>query len=57
MSIVADAPYLTPQRVRKHPNQPAFVAHTAAFLAELRGMSEEGLGAVVSATAARVFGW
>jgi TatD DNase family protein len=55
--IETDAPYLTPQRVRKHPNQPAFVAHTAAFLAELRGVSVEELGAVVTATAARVFGW
>jgi TatD DNase family protein len=55
--IETDAPYLTPQTVRKHPNQPAFVAHTAAFLAELRGVSVEELGAVVTATAARVFGW
>jgi TatD DNase family protein len=55
--IETDAPYLTPQKVRKHPNQPAFVAHTAAFLAELRGVSVEELGAVVTETAARVFGW
>ncbi len=55
--IETDAPYLTPQKMRKHPNQPAFVAHTAAFLAELRGVSVQELGAVVRATAARVFGW
>jgi TatD DNase family protein len=55
--IETDAPYLTPQAVRKHPNQPAFVAHTAAFLAELRGVSVGELGAVVTETAARVFGW
>jgi TatD DNase family protein len=55
--IETDAPYLTPQRVRKHPNQPAFAAHTAAFLAELRGISVHELGAVVTETAARVFGW
>jgi TatD DNase family protein len=55
--IETDAPYLTPQIVRKHPNQSAFVAHTAAFLAELRGVSVEELGAVVTDTAARVFGW
>jgi TatD DNase family protein len=55
--IETDAPYLTPQAVRKHPNQPAFVAHTAAFLAELRGVSVDELGAAVQATAARVFGW
>jgi len=29
-------PHLTPQAVRKERNQPAFVAHTVAFLAELR---------------------
>ncbi|MGH2854682.1 MAG: TatD family hydrolase [Solirubrobacteraceae bacterium] len=55
--VETDAPYLTPQPVRKHPNQPAFVAHTLAFLAELRGVSVDQLGAVVEGTAARVFGW
>jgi TatD DNase family protein len=55
--VETDAPYLTPQPVRKHRNQPAFVAHTAAFLAELRGVSVEELGAAAQATAARVFGW
>ena len=29
--VETDAPYLTPQVVRKHRNQPAYVAHTAAF--------------------------
>jgi TatD DNase family protein len=61
--VETDAPYLTPQTVRtlkgkgKHPNQPAFVVHTAAFLAELRGVSLAELAAVVQRTAARVFGW
>jgi TatD DNase family protein len=55
--VETDAPYLTPQPVRKHPNQPAYVAHTAAFLAQLRGVSMGELGAVVQGTAARVFGW
>ena len=55
--VETDAPYLTPQAVRKHPNQPAFVVHTAAFLAELRGVSLAELGATVERTAARVFGW
>ena len=31
--------------MRKERNQPAFVAHTVAFLAELRGVSVEELGA------------
>jgi TatD DNase family protein len=55
--VETDAPYLTPQAVRKFPNQPAFVAHTAAFLAQLRGVSVEELGEIVERTAARVFGW
>ena len=55
--VETDAPYLTPQIVRKERNRPAFVAHTAAFLAELRGVSVEELGAAVTRNAARVFGW
>jgi TatD DNase family protein len=55
--VETDAPYLTPQAVRKHPNQPAFVAHTAAFLAQLREVTVDELGRTVQETAARVFGW
>ncbi|MGN6371472.1 MAG: TatD family hydrolase [Solirubrobacteraceae bacterium] len=55
--VETDAPYLTPQAVRKQRNQPAFVAHTAAFVAERRGVSVAELGAVVERNAARVFGW
>jgi TatD DNase family protein len=55
--VETDAPYLTPQAVRKERNQPAFVAHTVAFLAELRGVSSVELGAIVERNAARVFGW
>ena len=32
--VETDAPYLTPQAVRKERNQPALVAHTARFVAE-----------------------
>jgi TatD DNase family protein len=55
--VETDAPYLTPQIVRKQRNQPAFVAHTVAFLGEVRGVRAADLGAVVERTAARVFGW
>ena len=55
--VETDAPYLTPQAVRKERNQPAFVAHTVAFLAELRGVSVQEMGATVERNAARVFGW
>lgn len=36
--VETDSPYLAPVPKRgKHPNEPSFVAHTARFLAELRG--------------------
>jgi TatD DNase family protein len=55
--VETDAPYLTPQPMRKHRNRPAFVARTAAFVAELRGVSVAELGATVERNATRVFGW
>jgi TatD DNase family protein len=55
--IETDAPYLTPQAVRKHRNQPAYVAHTLAFLAATRGEALAELDAAVERNAARVFGW
>jgi TatD DNase family protein len=55
--VETDAPYLTPQAVRKQPNQPAFVAHTLAFVAELRGVGVDELGDAVERNAARVFDW
>jgi TatD DNase family protein len=55
--VETDAPYLTPQVVRKERNQPAFVAHTLAFIAELRGISPAQLGETVTDNAARIFGW
>ncbi len=55
--VETDAPYLSPQPVRKERNRPALVVHTAAFLAEVRGVSVQELGATVTRNAARVFGW
>jgi TatD DNase family protein len=55
--LETDAPYLTPQAVRKQRNQPAFVRHTLAFVASARGEDEAGLEAAVERNAARVFGW
>ncbi len=61
--VETDAPYLTPQAVRtlkgtgNSRNRPAFVVHTAAFVAALRGVSVEQLDAAVTRNAARVFGW
>ena len=55
--IETDAPYLTPQAVRRERNQPAYVAHTLAFLASARGTPPARLDAAVERNAARVFGW
>ncbi|MBV8977488.1 MAG: TatD family hydrolase [Alphaproteobacteria bacterium] len=40
--VETDAPYLAPVPMRGRRNEPAFVAHTAARLAELRGVGAEG---------------
>ena len=55
--VETDAPYLTPQVVRKERNRPAYVAHTARFIAERRGIAYEELDAAVTANAAKLFGW
>jgi TatD DNase family protein len=55
--VETDAPYLTPQAVRKQRNQPAFVAHTARFVAQQRELPYEELEAIVDDNAARLFGW
>jgi TatD DNase family protein len=55
--VETDAPYLSPAPVRRERNQPAFVVHTLAFLAELRGVTAGELGATVERNAARLFGW
>jgi TatD DNase family protein len=53
--IETDAPYLAPVPHRGKRNEPAFVAHTAAAIAELRAMSPEELGAVTTANFHRLF--
>ncbi len=55
--IETDAPYLSPQPVRGQRNQPAFVAHTLDFLATVRGVSAQALGAAVDVNAAALLGW
>lgn len=41
--VETDAPYLAPVPMRGKPNQPAFVAHTAQCLADLKGISLDAL--------------
>jgi TatD DNase family protein len=55
--VETDAPYLTPQVVRKERNRPAYVAHTARFIAERRGLAYAELDAAVDANGAKLFGW
>jgi TatD DNase family protein len=55
--VETDAPYLSPQPVRKERNQTANVVLTARFVAERQGIAYEELEAAVEANAARVFGW
>jgi TatD DNase family protein len=45
--VETDCPYLAPQPVRGRRNEPAFVAHTAALLAEVKGV---GVGVVAEHT-------
>ena len=54
--VETDSPYLAPQPVRGKPNEPANVAHTARFVADLRGVSYEELERTVAANFERVFG-
>lgn len=53
--VETDTPYLAPPPHRGKPNEPAWVAHTGAVLAEVWGMNVAEAAAATSATAARVF--
>lgn len=53
--LETDAPYLTPMPHRGKPNEPAYLAHTARFAAELFGVSYEELARRSSANARRFF--
>lgn len=53
--VETDAPYLAPVPHRGKRNEPAFVAHTAKALAELKGISQELLAANTTANFFRLF--
>jgi TatD DNase family protein len=55
--VETDAPYLTPQVVRKERNQPAYVVHTARFVAQRRGLEYEELEQLVERNAAALLQW
>jgi len=53
--VETDAPYLAPMPHRGKTNEPAFVAHTAARLADLRGITTDELTAATTANFHRLF--
>ena len=53
--VETDAPYLAPTPHRGKRNEPAFVAHTAAVLAETRGVSVEAIAEQTSENFFRLF--
>ncbi len=54
--IETDAPYLAPEPFRGKRNEPAFVKHTAEFIAKLRGVSPEDIDRITVLNAKRLFG-
>ncbi len=54
--LETDTPYLPPVPYRGKQNEPSYVNHTAAKIAELKGMSVEELGAITTANAKRLYG-
>ena len=58
LMIETDAPYLSPQPVRKvRPNQPAHVRYTAEFLAARRGLTLDDFTTQADATARTIYGF
>ena len=51
LMLETDAPYLAPVPKRGKPNEPAYVRHTAAFAAEVLGLSLEELARITTANA------
>jgi len=57
MMLETDCPYMSPEPVRKQKiNEPAFMVHTARFIAELKGVSVEELSEAVTRTSEEFFG-
>jgi TatD DNase family protein len=54
--IETDSPYLAPVPYRGKTNQPAYVRHVAACLAELKGISLDLLAQATSANTTALFG-
>lgn len=55
MLVETDAPYLAPKPFRGKRNEPAYVAHTAAVLADTIGVSVEEIARITTENAFRIF--
>ena len=53
--VETDSPYLAPVPKRGKPNEPAYVRHTATFVAQLRGDSLENIAQATTANCLRLF--
>jgi TatD DNase family protein len=53
--VETDAPFLAPAPLRGQTNEPAFVTHTARFVAELRGISHEALAELTTTNFGTLF--
>ncbi len=56
LMIETDGPYLAPQAHRGKRNEPAYVAHAAATIAELRSLSVDAVTAATTENARALFG-
>jgi TatD DNase family protein len=54
--IETDSPYLSPHPLRGRRNEPSHLVHTAACLAQIRGVSADELAEQTTANAKRLFG-
>lgn len=55
LMVETDSPYLAPVPLRGKRNEPAYVAHVARVVAELRGLSPEALAELATANTCRLF--
>ena len=53
--VETDAPYLAPVPMRGKTNEPAFVVHTAALVAQLKGVTQEELARITTANFFKLF--
>ena len=55
--VETDSPFLAPVPFRGKPNEPAYVGHVAAKVAELRGLTPEALAAITTRNLEALCGW